>query len=107
MNLSVEGLSLTQKAGNKWVAVTTLYRGACIVFHSLSLLQTKIILFNENGLRFRGVMPECIFVLLGLWNRDRCFLKDERNGMGAHHTRLQNLQRMHNSLIFPQEKRCV
>lgn len=45
-------------------------------------------------------MPECVFVLLGPWNRYRCFLKDERNGMGALHTRLQNLPRMHNSLIF-------
>lgn len=66
------------------------------------LLQMKTILFNENGLMFRGVMPECIFVLLGPWNRYRCFLKDERNAMSALHTRLQNLRRIHNSLTFPQ-----
>lgn len=58
--------------------------------------------FHEYGLKFRNVMPECIFVLLGPWNRYRCFLKDERNGMGALHIRLQNLQRIHNSLTFPQ-----
>lgn len=66
------------------------------------LQQMKTILFNENGLMFRGVMPECIFVLLGPWNRYRCFLKDERNAMGALHTRLQNLRRIRNSLTFPQ-----
>lgn len=78
----------------------SIYRGARIVFHSLFLQQTKII-FNENGRKFRGVMPECIFVLLGPWNRYRCFMKDERNAMGALHIRLQNLQRMHNSFTFP------
>lgn len=39
------------------------------------LQQMKTILFNENGLMFRGVMPECIFVLLGPWNRYRSFWK--------------------------------
>lgn len=29
------------------------------------------------------------FVLLGPWNRYRCFLKDERNAMGTLHARLQ------------------
>lgn len=29
------------------------------------------------------------FVLLGPWNRYRCFLKDERNAMGTPHARLQ------------------
>lgn len=61
------------------------YRGACIVFHNVFFLVTNKskLLFNENSLEFRGVMPECIFVLLGPWNRYRCFLKDERNAMGT------------------------
>lgn len=39
---------------------------------------------------FRGVVPECIIiiVLLGPWSRSRCFLKDERDVMGALDTRL-------------------
>lgn len=34
-------------------------------------------------------------------------MKDERNAMGALHIRLQNLQRMHNSLIFPDKEMRV
>lgn len=34
-------------------------------------------------------------------------MKDERNAMGALHIRLQNLQRMQNSLIFPDKEMRV
>lgn len=47
-------------------------------------------------------MPECIFVLLGPWNRYRCFLKDE-DAVGTLHA---NLQTMHISL-FPNEEMRV
>lgn len=69
-------------------------------------LQTKII-FNESSLGFRGVMPECIFVLLGPWNRYRCFLKDERNAMGALHARLQTYQECIIVSLFPNKEMRV
>lgn len=79
-----------KKLGIKWVSVITLYTEVLALYFIIFFSCNKPkFLFNENTLEFRGVMPECIFVLLGPWNRYRCFLKDQRNAMGTLHTRLQ------------------
>lgn len=39
-----------------------------LYFIIFSCYKPKLFFFNENGLMFRGVMPECVFVLLGHWN---------------------------------------
>lgn len=58
-----------------------------LALYFINLVATKIIVFLMKT-TFRGVMPECIIVLLGPWSRSRCFLKDESNVMGTH-TRLR------------------
>lgn len=45
-----------------------------LALYFINLITNQYItLFNENGLMFRGVMPECIFVLLGPWKHTGAF----------------------------------
>lgn len=93
-----------QKLGIKWVPVTLYTKVLALYF--INLGATKIfILFFSMKTKFRGVMPECIIVLLGPWSRSRCFLKDESNVMGPHTRLLAAYQQCILSLSLM--KRCV
>lgn len=73
-----------KKLGINWVSVIKYTEVLALYF--IILFQSTKILFESNS-KFRGVVPECIFVLLGPWNRYWCFLKDERNAVGTLHTK--------------------
>lgn len=79
-----------------------------LALYFIILLQPKILFFFFFKWKpnFRGVMPECIIVLLGPWSRSPCFLKDERNVMGTLHTRLLAAYQQCILLLFLM-KRCV
>lgn len=64
-----------------------IYWGACIVFHNIFTNQNYAFHWEESWVQRCDV--RMYFVLLGPWNRYRCFLKDERNAMGTLHARLQ------------------
>lgn len=69
--------------GFKWVPVILYTKVLALYF--INLVASKIIIFFLMKTKFRGVMPECIIILLGPWSRSRCFLKDESNVMGTLH----------------------
>lgn len=108
MNLSTVAFlkKHSKELGIKWVSVITLYTEVLALYFIMFFLVTNKskLLFNENSLEFRGVMPECIFVLLGPWNRYRCFLKDQRNAVGTLHARLQTYKERIIVFILPNKR---
>lgn len=66
MNFSAEGLFKNQSKWDKRVLIITISQVLALYFIVFSYYKQKLFLI-DSGHKFRGVMPECIFVLLGPW----------------------------------------